>query len=98
VKNEEVLHGIKEERNILRIIRCWRLIGLATCRVGIIWIEMTGKRWGRRKELLDDFTETRGYWNLITEALNGFLLRAHYARGYWLVIQNMKWTKEWMKN
>jgi hypothetical protein len=82
VKNEEVLHGVKEERNNLYIIRRGRLIGLATSCVGILWIEGTGRRRGRRKELLDDFTEKRGYWKLITEALDGFLLTAHCGRRY----------------
>jgi hypothetical protein len=37
---------------------------------------------GRLKQLLDDFTETNGYWKLKEEALDMFLCRIHFARGY----------------
>jgi hypothetical protein len=33
-------------------------------------IEMTGRRGRRRKQLLDDFKEKRGYWKLKEEALD----------------------------
>jgi hypothetical protein len=82
VKDEKVLYGDKEERNILHIIRRGRLIGLATTCVGIGPMEVVGRRRGRCEELLDDFTETRGCLKLITEALDGFLWTAHCGRGY----------------
>ena len=33
-------------------------------------IEVLGRRGRRRKQLLDDLKETRGYWNLEEEALD----------------------------
>jgi hypothetical protein len=37
VRYEEVLHKVKEERNILRTIKEGRLLGLVTCCVGIAY-------------------------------------------------------------
>jgi hypothetical protein len=44
--------------------------------------EMMG-RWGRRrKQLLDDVKEERGYWELKEEALDRTLWRTRFGRGY----------------
>jgi len=45
-------------------------------------IEVTGRRGRRRKQLLDDIKERRGYWKLKVEALDRTLPRTRFARGY----------------
>jgi hypothetical protein len=82
VRNEEVLHRVKEERNIVHTIE-----GVKAKWIGHILrrncllkhvtegklegrIEMTGRRGRRRKQLLDDLTEKRRYWKLKEEALD----------------------------
>jgi hypothetical protein len=81
VRNE-VLHRIKEERNILNAIRRSKAkwichISLRNCfvkhaiegkRGGMI--ELTGRGGRRRKQLLDEVKETRGYWKWKKEALH----------------------------
>ena len=71
MRNEEVLHRVKEERNVLRTVKQkvagW--IGNILCRnclrkhviEGKVEgrIEVIGRKGKRRKELLDDFKETR---------------------------------------
>jgi hypothetical protein len=46
-------------------------------------IEVTGRRGGRRKRLLDDLKETRRYCKLKEEALDGTVCRTGAARGLW---------------
>jgi hypothetical protein len=82
VRNEEVLHRVKEERNILHTIkiRTANWIGHIFRRNCLLKhviegklegrIEMTGRRKRRRKQLLDDFKEKRRYWKLKEEALD----------------------------
>ena len=40
---------------------------------------MTGRREGRRKQLLDAVKETRGYWKLKQEALDRSLWRTRFG-------------------
>jgi hypothetical protein len=47
---------------------------------------MTGRR-GRRKQLLDDLKEKRRYWKLKEEALDRFLWRNRFGRGYGPVVR-----------
>jgi len=82
VRNEEVLHIVKEERNTLHTIRERKanLIGHILHRNGLLKHvvkgkiggrrEVTERRGRRRKQLLDDFKETSGYWKLKEEALD----------------------------
>jgi len=82
VRNEEVLHGIKEERNILHTVirRKANWIGrilrknclLKRVIEGKIGgrVEVTGRRRGRSKQLLDGLKEKRGCWELKEEALD----------------------------
>ena len=50
-------------------------------------IEVKG-RWGiRRKQLIDELTKRKRYWNLEEEALDRTVWRTHFGRGQ---------TKEWM--
>jgi hypothetical protein len=73
VRNEEVLHRVKEERNIVHTIKRWKAnwIGHIVRRNCLLKhviegmlegrIEMTGRRGRRRKQLLDDLKEKRRY-------------------------------------
>jgi hypothetical protein len=94
VRNEEVLHRVKEERNILHTIKRreanWIghiLRGNCLLRHVIEGklegrIEMTGRRGRRRKQLLDDLKEKRIYWKLKEEAIDRTLWRTRFGRGY----------------
>jgi hypothetical protein len=44
-------------------------------------VEVTGRRGRRRKQLLDDLMETRGYWKLKEEALDRSVWRTRFGRG-----------------
>jgi len=86
VRNE-VLHRIKEGRNILQAIKIRKAnwIGYVlrwNCLLQHLIegklegrIEVTGRRRRRGKKLLDDLKEKRGYWKLIKEALDRTLWR-----------------------
>ena len=43
---------------------------------------MRGRQGRTRKQLVDDLKETRGYWKLKEEALDRFLWRTGFGRGY----------------
>jgi len=68
VKNEEVLHSTKKERNILRTVRRRKAnrIGHAFRRILFLKHVIEGKVEGtrRRKQLLDDLKENRRSWNV----------------------------------
>jgi hypothetical protein len=49
--------------------------------------EMTGRRGTRRKQLLDDLKEKRGYWKLKEEALDRSQWKSRFGRGYGPVIK-----------
>jgi hypothetical protein len=99
VRNEEVLHRVKEERNILHTIKRRKAnwIGHILCRNCLLKhvierkvegrIEMTGRRRRRCKQLLDDLKEKRRYWKLKGEALDRTLWRTRFGRGYGLVVR-----------
>jgi hypothetical protein len=82
VRTEEVLHRVNEERNILHTIKRRKAnwIGHILRRNCLLKhmiegklegrIDMTGRRGRRRKQLLDDLKEKRGYWKLKEEALD----------------------------
>jgi hypothetical protein len=82
VRNEEVLVGVKEQRNILHEIskRKANWIGHILRRVCLLrqviegkikgGIEVTGRRGRRRSKLLVDLKERRGYSHLKEEALD----------------------------
>jgi hypothetical protein len=105
VRNEEVLHRVKEERNILHTIQRSKAnwIGHILRRNCFLKhvievklegrIEMTGRRGRRRKQLLDDLKEKRRYWKLKEEALHRTLWRTRFGRGYGPVVRQ---TTEWM--
>jgi hypothetical protein len=91
VRNEEVLLRAKEQRNILHEIskRKAKWIGHILRRncllQGVIeekirgGIEVTERRGKRRKKLLDDLKEGRGYSHLKDEALDRTIWRARFG-------------------
>jgi hypothetical protein len=101
VRNEEVLHRVKVERNIVHTIKRrkanWighilrrncllkHVIEGNTCIEGRI--EMTGRRGRRRKRLLDDLKGKRKYWKLKEEALDRTVWRTRFGRGYGPVVR-----------
>jgi len=48
---------------------------------------VTGRQGGRRKQLLDDRKEKRGYWKLKEETLDRTLQRTRFGRGCGLVVR-----------
>jgi hypothetical protein len=44
---------------------------------------VTGRQGRRRKQLLDDLKETRGYWKLRDEALDRILWRTRLGKRQW---------------
>ena len=99
VRNEEVLLRVKEQRNILHEIRKrkanWiRHILRRNCLLQRVvegkkkgGIEVTGSRGRKRRKLLDDLKEKRGYSHLKEEALDGTMWRARFGRGFGPVVR-----------
>jgi hypothetical protein len=99
VRNEEVLLRVKEQRNILREIRKRKAnwIGHILRRNCLLqrvvkgkikgWIEVTERQGRRRRKLLDDLKERRGYSHLKEEALDRTMWRARFARGFGPVLR-----------
>ena len=99
MRNDEVLLRVKEQRNILHEIRKrkanWvghilrRNCLLQQVNEGKIkwWIEVTGIRGRRRRKLLDDLKERRGYSHLKKEALDRTMWKARFARGFGPVVR-----------
>jgi hypothetical protein len=93
VRNEEVLLRVSEQRNILHKIRKRKAnwIGHILCRNCLLkeviegkikrWIEVTRRRGGRHKKLLDDLGDRRGYSHLKEEALDRIKWRNRFGRG-----------------
>jgi hypothetical protein len=50
-------------------------------------IEVTGRQGKRRRKLLDDLKERRGYCHLKEEALDRTMLRARFGRGFGIVVR-----------
>jgi len=99
VRNEEVSLGVKEQRNILHEIskRKANWIGHILRRYCLLQrviegktkggMEVTGRRGGRRKKLLDDLKKRRGYSHLKEEALDRTKWRARFGRGFGPVVR-----------
>jgi hypothetical protein len=99
VRNEEVLHRVKEERQNVHTIkrRKAKWIGHILRRNCLLKhvveeklegrIEMTGRRGRRRKQLLDDLKEKRRYWKLKEEALDRTQWKTRFGRGYGPVVR-----------
>jgi len=91
VRNEEVLLRVKEQRNIVHEIRKLKAnwtghILRRNCLLQRVIegkikrrIEVTGRRGRRRRRLLDDLKERRGYCHLKEEALDRTMWRARFG-------------------
>jgi hypothetical protein len=100
VRNEEVLLRVKEQRNILHEIRKRKAnwIGHILRRNCLLQqviegkikegIEVTGRRGRRRRELLVDLKERRGYSHLKEEALDHTMWRARFGRDFGPVVRH----------
>jgi hypothetical protein len=90
---------VKEQRNILHEIRKRKAnwIGHILCRNCFLQrvaegkiqrgIEVTGIQGRRRRKLLDDLKERRGYSHLKEEALDRTMRRARFGRGFGPVVR-----------
>jgi len=99
VRNEEVLLRVKEQRNILLEIRKRKAnwIGHILRRNCLLQrviegkiqggIEVTGRQGRRRRKLLDDLKEKRGFSYLKEEALDRTIWRARFGRGFGPVVR-----------
>ena len=99
VRNEDVLLRVKEERNILYEIRKRKANWIGhilhrNCRLQRViegkiqgGIEVTGRQGSRRRKLLDDLKERRGYSHLKEEALDRTMWRAGFERGFGPVVR-----------
>ena len=98
VRNEEVLLRVKEQRNILHEIskRKANNIGHILRRNCLLQrviegkikggIEVRRRRGTRRRKLLDDLQERRGYSHLKEEALDRTMWRARFGTGFGPVV------------
>jgi hypothetical protein len=94
-----VLLPVKEQRNILHEIRKRKAnwIGLILRRNCLLQqviegkiqggLEVTGRQGGRRRKLLDDLKERRGYSHLKEEALDCTMWRPRFGRGFGPVVR-----------
>jgi len=101
VRNEEVLLRVNEQRNILHKIRkrkaSW--IGHILRRNCLLQqviegeikgqIEVTRRRGRRRKKLLDELKDRRGYCQLKAEALYRTMWRNHFGRNFGPVFERL---------
>jgi hypothetical protein len=99
VRSEEVVLRVKEQRNILHEIskRKANWIGHILRRKCLLrqvikgkikrGKEVTGSRGGRRRKLLDDLKERRGYFRLKEEALVRTVWRDRFGRGFGPVVR-----------
>ena len=99
MRNEEVLLRVKEQRNILHEIRKRKVnwIGHIMRRNCLLQrvtegkiqggIEVTGRQRRRRRKLLDDLKERRGYSHLKEEALDRTMWRARFGKGFGPVVR-----------
>jgi hypothetical protein len=90
---------VKEQRNILHEIRKRKAnwIGHILRRNCILqrviegkiqgWIELTGIQGRRRRKLLDDLKERKGYSHFKEEALDRTMWRARFGRGFGPVVR-----------
>jgi hypothetical protein len=99
VGNEETLHRVKEDRNILHTVKRWKAnwIGHILRRNCLLKhvtegntegsMEVMTRRGRRNKQLLYDLKETRGYWKLTEEALDRTVWRTCFGSGYGPVVR-----------
>jgi hypothetical protein len=99
-RNEEAVLRVKEQRNILHEIskrkanwichilrRNCLLQGVTEGKIKRGGIEVTGRRGRRRRRLLDELKERRGYSHLKEEVLDLTMWRARIGRGFGPVVR-----------
>jgi hypothetical protein len=98
VRNEDVLLRVKEQRNSLHEIRKRKanwighilrrncLLQRVTERKIQGGIEVTGRQGRRRRKLMDDLKERRGYSDLKKETLDRIIWRARFGRDFGPVV------------
>jgi hypothetical protein len=99
VRNEDVLLRVKEQRNILHemhkrkenwighiLRRNCLLRGVTKVKIKG-GIEVTGRRGGRRRKLLDNLKERREYPHLKKGALDRTMWKARFGRGFGPVVR-----------
>ena len=99
VRNEDVLLRVNEQRNIIHEMRKWKAnwIGHILRRNCLLkqvikgktkgQMEVTRRRGIRRKKLLDDLKDRRGYSHLKEEALDCTMWRNRFRGGFGTVIR-----------
>jgi hypothetical protein len=99
VRNEAVLLRVKEKRNVLHEISKRKAnwidhILRRNCLLQQViggkiqgGIEVTGRRGRRRRKILGDLKERRGYSHLKEEALDRTMWRARFGRGFGPVVR-----------
>ena len=99
VRNEEVLLRVNEDRNILQEIRKRKAnwIGQILCRNCLLKqvgegkingeMEVTRRRGRRRRKLLDDLKDRRGYYHLKEDALDRIMWRNRFRGGFEPVVR-----------
>ena len=112
VRNEEVLLRVNEQRNILHEIRKRKANSIGhilrrNCLPKQVIegkikgeMEVARRRGRRRKKLLDDLKDRRGYSHLEEEALDRTIWRHRFGGGFGPVVrQNTEWMNEhWFRN
>jgi hypothetical protein len=101
VRKGDVLFRVKEQRNILHEIRKWKAnwigdIWRRNCLLQRVTegkiqgrIEVTGRQGRRRRKLLDELKEMRGYSHLKEEALDRTMWRARFGRRFGPVVRQI---------
>ena len=99
MRNEEVLLRVNEQRNILHEIRKRKANWIGhnlrrNCHLKQVIggkikgdMEVARRRGRRRKKLLDDVKDRRGYSNLKEEALEGTMWRHRFGGGFGPVVR-----------
>ena len=109
VRNEDVLLRVKEQRNILHEIHKRKANWIGhILRINCLLqrviegkikgsIEVTGRQGRRRRKLLDDLKERRGYSHLKEEALDRTMWRARFGRGFGPFVRQTEGERERIK-
>jgi hypothetical protein len=102
VRNEEVLHRVKDERNILHTIKRRKATWIGhilrrNCLLKHVIegklegrIEMTGRRGRSRKQLLDYLMEKKSNWKFKEKAVDRTLWRTRFGGGYGAVVRQTR--------
>jgi hypothetical protein len=98
MRNEEVLHRVKEERNILHTVKRRNTnwishfcVGLAFENTSLKERLVTGGRGRRLQHILDDLKDTRRYWKLKEDVADRTLSRTRSGGGYGPVVRQTTW-------